>query len=88
MATRNVEMIYENGILRPLAPLDLQEGQQITVSLPVSPESSVEHDEFLAALFAENDKLDRIPSVEEVRQMLSGIKGSLADTIIADRGDY
>lgn len=84
MATRNVEMIYENGILRPLEPLSLQEGQHITVPVP----QQGEDDEFLAGLYAELDKLDRIPTLDEVRQMTAGIKGSFADFIIAERGEY
>jgi Protein of unknown function DUF104 len=31
--TRNVEAVYEHGILRPLEPLDLPENQRVTVTI-------------------------------------------------------
>lgn len=31
--TRNVEAVYEHGILRPLEPLDLPENERVTVTI-------------------------------------------------------
>ena len=31
--TRNVEAVYEHGILRPLEPLDLAENERVTVTI-------------------------------------------------------
>ena len=82
-----VDAVYENGVLRPLQPLDLEEHERVVVSVEKA--------------WAEPDGLDveyinRIktelgdepaPGLEEVRRRLSKIPGSMAEVIIAERGD-
>jgi predicted DNA-binding antitoxin AbrB/MazE fold protein len=84
-----VDAVYENGVLRPLQPLDLKEHQRVIVSVvkaegePKGPRLAVEYLERLKRELGD----DPIPSLEEVRERLSKIPGSMADVIIAQRGE-
>ena len=90
MAKQRVRAIYENGALRPLEPLDLTEGQIVSLTIYVGgvPGEDEEDDE------DENDYFplaadDGDPNItwEEVHEALKSIPGSLADQIIRDRED-
>ncbi len=82
---RQVEAVYENGLLRPLEPLTLEEHQRVTVIIEDAPrdpvESWIDH-EYYAALeaFVEPD-----PALEAVREALSSISGNLSDAVRAER---
>ena len=89
---QKVEAVYEHGVLRPLGPLDLKEAEQVTVSISNSSrhrsiDDMIAHD-FVAYARAHVAKLDRIPTLEEVRRGLSSIEGSMSEFIIAERGEY
>lgn len=88
----HVEAIYENGTLRPLGPVHLNESDRVLraitkPSASASLEAMLDHD-FIAYARAEVAKMGPIPTLEEVRQRLSKIEGSMAECIIAERGDY
>jgi predicted DNA-binding antitoxin AbrB/MazE fold protein len=34
MMTRTVEAVYENGVFKPLEPIELPEGQRVEVTIP------------------------------------------------------
>ena len=80
------EAVFENGLLRPLAPVALANHQHVQVT--VVGLTGVSED--IAAYFEpeewEASKLDDI-SLEEVRRAMSTIRGSLSDAIIASRDD-
>jgi predicted DNA-binding antitoxin AbrB/MazE fold protein len=83
--TKTLPAIYENGVLRPLEPLDLKESQTVAVTISDSPEDLVDrwldHD-YVAAV----DALDEPePSLEEVRAALASIPGNLSDDIRRER---
>jgi len=82
---RNVQAVYENGVLRPLKPLDLREQQLVTVAIteeaPAEPWLDAD---YLAACAQETD--DNV-SLEEVRAALAKIPGSLTEDFIAERED-
>jgi predicted DNA-binding antitoxin AbrB/MazE fold protein len=84
-----VDAVYENGVLRPLQPLDLNEHEHVVVSVVKAegaskgPRLAVEYIERLKRELGD----DPIPSLEEVRERLSKIPGSMADEIIAQRGE-
>ena len=88
--TKQVEAVYENGVLRPLEPLSLDEHQRVTVTVSAEEEdplaSIVDH-AFVRRARQEVQTMDRIPSLEEVRQILSKIPGSLSEDIRAERED-
>lgn len=84
--SKRLEAIYENGVLRPLEPLDLPEHQRVTVILSESPVSGSEENwldvEYLRLCAAEAD--ENI-SLEAVREALGKIPGSLTADFIAER---
>jgi predicted DNA-binding antitoxin AbrB/MazE fold protein len=82
---QTIEAIYESGLLRPLSPLNLAEQQRVTVVVQnEDDEDWLDHD---AMALAQREG-DETISLEEVRSRLSKIKGSLAETVIAERGEY
>jgi hypothetical protein len=83
--TRNVQAVYEAGVLRPLEPLDLRERQ--LVNLTITDEAPAEpwlDTDYLAACAREGDDGT---TLEEVRAALAKIPGSLTDDFIAERED-
>jgi predicted DNA-binding antitoxin AbrB/MazE fold protein len=85
---KHIDVIYTNGVFRPVEPLELEleEGQRLTFLLP---EPGAELDQFV-----EDEDLrqwcaaqagQQVPSLEDVRQTLSTIPGSMADVVIAER---
>ena len=87
---KQVEAIYENGVLRPLEPLPLAERERVTVMIGIGsdqPKHSHPDVEFIERATRELASVDSIPTLEEVRQMLSKHKKSWADYIMAERED-
>ena len=85
---KHIEVIYTHGIFRPAAPLELalEEGQHLTFMLPENGAEMepFEEDEDLRQWCAEQAG-EKVPSLEDVRQTLSKIPGSMADVVIAER---
>jgi predicted DNA-binding antitoxin AbrB/MazE fold protein len=83
---KTVRAVYEKGVLHPLEPLLLKEQQQVTItisdladvtfdgSLLVSPEEWAD---------AANDDV----SLDQVRQALSTIRGSLSEAVLEECRD-
>jgi predicted DNA-binding antitoxin AbrB/MazE fold protein len=87
--TKTLEAVYENGVLRPLEPLPFKEHQtvSVTVSDVGDPLAAMIDYAFVENARREIEDVDDIPSLEEVRSILSKIPGSLAADIIAERED-
>jgi predicted DNA-binding antitoxin AbrB/MazE fold protein len=87
--TKTLQAVYENGVLRPLEPLDLPEHQRVDLVLTpaahVSPNSEPWLDTECLELYA-GDADDSI-TLEAVRQALSKIPGSLTADFIAERDE-
>jgi predicted DNA-binding antitoxin AbrB/MazE fold protein len=82
---QHVEAIYENGVLRPLEPLDLQDSQRVRITVG-TPDGRSESDmKWLDEVRAEVAEMTDIPSREEIREMLSVIPGSLTEDFSAER---
>ena len=85
-----VDAIYENGVLRPLQPLDLKEHEHVVVSVlktaPTPGRSSLAV-EYVEKIKRELQGAQPIPDIEEVRRRLAKIPGSMAAEIIAERGE-
>ena len=84
--SKQIEAIYEHGVLRPLEPLDLDESQRVTIT--IADDGEGEEDLFDPAFTrwcAEQSR--NAPSLEEVRQALAKIRGSMADVVIAERDE-
>ncbi len=85
--TIRAEAIMENGVLRPVEPLPLYEGERVTLSAEPH-DDDLDH-EYLAncqADFAERGGTAR--TVEEIQERWKDIPGSFADLIIQERGDH
>jgi len=82
---QQVEAVYENGVLRPLAPITLNESQRVRITI-VGPDAG--QDLLDAELFerarAEVSAMGNLPTIEQVKVLLSTIPGSVADAVIAE----
>jgi predicted DNA-binding antitoxin AbrB/MazE fold protein len=84
-----VDAIYENGVLRPLQPLDLPEHEHVIVSVvkaAASGRSSLAI-EYIERIKSEQQDAEPAPGIEEVRRRLAKIPGSMAAEIVANRGE-
>ena len=87
---KHIEVIYTEGVFRPAAPLELElrEGQHVMLILlenRAELEPFVEDDD--VRQWCAEQAGEQVPSLEDVRQMLSKIPGSMADVVIAERDE-
>jgi predicted DNA-binding antitoxin AbrB/MazE fold protein len=84
---QQVEVVYENGVLRPLEPLPphLQEHQHLTVMIDTPGTLEARLDAVCIAA-AQRDA-DPTVSLEEVRQILAKVPGTLAEAVRAERDE-
>ena len=81
-----IEAIYENGMLRPLEPLALEEHQRVTIT--IAEDGEVQEDLFdpeFTPWCTEQSRNAQI--LEEVRRSLSKIHGVMADVVTAERDE-
>jgi len=84
-----VDAVYENGVLRPLQPLDLREHEHVRVSVVKTAalgRSSLAV-EYIETITRDLQDAEPAPGLEEVRRRLAKIPGSMAAEIVADRGE-
>ncbi len=83
---QQIEVIYENGVLRPLdrLPGELHEHQHYTVTIDTPVVGEVRLD--IACIAAAKRDGDRTVSLEEGRQILAKVHGSLAEAVREERG--
>lgn len=78
-----IEVVYENGVLRPVEPLELGEHQRLTVTLDVNQgEEDVIERPYTPPAEGEEEK-----GLSNIRKRLSKIKGDLSDIVIEERED-
>jgi predicted DNA-binding antitoxin AbrB/MazE fold protein len=84
---QHVEVVYENGVLRPLGPLpsQLYEHQHLTITIDTPDTIQARLD--VACVDAARREADPTVSLDEVRRILAKVPGSLAEAVIADRAD-
>jgi predicted DNA-binding antitoxin AbrB/MazE fold protein len=85
-----VDAVYENGMLRPLQPLDLSEHEHVIVSIvkcTPAPGRSRLDAEYIDRIKRELPDAEAAPGLEEVRRRLAKIPGSMAAEIVAERGE-
>jgi predicted DNA-binding antitoxin AbrB/MazE fold protein len=78
---KTVQAVYENGVLRPLEPLLLEERQQVTLTISDSRVSNpllVSPDEW-------SDAASDDIGLDDVRQAMSTIHGSLSEAVLEER---
>ncbi|MDA2923344.1 antitoxin family protein [Acidobacteria bacterium AH-259-L09] len=82
--SKSVEAVYENGVLRPLEPIDLPEHQRVTVTIWEAPgEEWLDTD----CLQSCANEVDDSVTLEAVRKALSKIPGSLTADFISERDE-
>jgi predicted DNA-binding antitoxin AbrB/MazE fold protein len=81
---KTFEAVYEDGVLRPLETLPISNMQHVLVTISNAPATSAEVAAYFEPEEWEAAKHDDI-GLEELRQALASIPGSLADALIASR---
>ena len=80
---KRLQAVYKDGVLQPLEPVPLAERQQVTLTI-----TDVAGDQDVGGYFTPEEwsKAERDDvGLEQVRQALSTISGSLSDAVIALR---
>jgi len=86
---QQVEAVYENGVLRPLAPIALSESQRVRITIVGADAGQDLLDRhILEQALEEVAAMKDLPTIEQVRKLLSTIPGSVADAVSAERGEY
>jgi predicted DNA-binding antitoxin AbrB/MazE fold protein len=82
---QQIEVIFENGVLRPLGPLpdELHERQRYTVTVESLGDREARLD--TACLAAAARDATPAVSLEEVRKVLAKIHGTLAEAVAVER---
>jgi predicted DNA-binding antitoxin AbrB/MazE fold protein len=86
--TREVEAVYEKGMLRPLEPLPLAEHQHVKVTVSEisgDPLAPLMDQNFLEEARREVVAAGCVPTHEEVRRMTAGDSSCWSEAILADR---
>ena len=81
---KSFQAVYRDGVLQPLERVPVEERQQVTVT--ISDPTNVGQD--LAGYFTPEEWAEAVHddiSLDEVRQALSTISGSLSEAVIALR---
>lgn len=84
---RELEAVYENGVLRPLEPLEFAEQQRVRITISDEQLESRIDDDVIKHARAEIADAAQIPSIEEVRAIMAKIPGNMSEDVIRDRGD-
>jgi predicted DNA-binding antitoxin AbrB/MazE fold protein len=78
---KQLEAVYENGVLRPLQPLPLTERQHVYVTVH-------EITDYRAWAKIKLSELGPAPGLEEIQRQLASIPGSMSDVVIEERGKW
>jgi predicted DNA-binding antitoxin AbrB/MazE fold protein len=86
--TRSIQAVYENGVLRPLEPVDLSENVKVTLTIAPSPPAAGE-EEWLDTEFHASCAREADPSIslDAVRAALAKIRGPMTEDFIAERDE-
>ena len=85
-AAAQFEAVYENGVLRPLQPVDLPEHQRLSVTVNELADPMAEVLDWDAHELAAIEG-DEGVSLEDVQRRLSKIPGSMAAVVAAERDE-
>jgi predicted DNA-binding antitoxin AbrB/MazE fold protein len=86
--SKQLDVIYENGVFRPLEPVDVPEHQRMTIM--ISEVAMMPAEEELLDIAYERWAATQVKedvSLEAVRQALSKIPGSLTADFLAERAE-
>ena len=80
--------VYVGGMRRLSAPVALNENQRVKITIDGSDNHVGLDTELMERARAEVAAMVELPTIEEVRVLLSTIPGSVSETVIAERGAY
>lgn len=89
---QRVDAIFENGVFRPEVPVNMANGQRVSLNVETTPAPADDLRDVADLLDAEfmascrQNGVDA-PTLEEVRSVLSTFEGSLADRISEERDE-
>jgi len=84
--SKRIEVVYEDGVLRPLEPLMLRDHQHLSIVMDDDPTAPVAEDWLDTECMRLCDtETDETVSLDVVRQALSKIPGSMTSDFIAER---
>ncbi len=89
-APLQIDAVYQDGVLRPLQPLDLAENERVVVTIAqdaTAIASALADTDYVESLRRRLANADPAPSLEEVRRRLANIPGSMTADFIAERED-
>jgi predicted DNA-binding antitoxin AbrB/MazE fold protein len=81
---QRLRAVYKDGALHPLEPLQLEDMQQVTVTVDDKPPSDPELSGYFTSEEWSEAARDTI-TWEDVRRALAGVSGSLSDAVTAQR---
>jgi predicted DNA-binding antitoxin AbrB/MazE fold protein len=82
---KQVDAIYEGGVLKPLEPLSLPEKERVRVTISQVADEDWMDVEFMDSCGEDSDASIRL---EDVRAALSKIRGSMDEAVDEVRGEY
>jgi predicted DNA-binding antitoxin AbrB/MazE fold protein len=77
---KQLEAVYENGVLRPLQPLGLADQQHVLITVSELPD-------YPAWAKAQLKEIGPSPGLESIERQLASIPGSMSDFVIEERGE-
>lgn len=83
---QTVEAIYDDGVLRPLEKLSLRPQQRVLLRIDEVPDAAVEIEDKAFVSYCISEGNANI-TLEEVRQVLAVIPGSLTEACSAERDE-
>lgn len=89
---QRIDAIFENGVFRPEVPVNIANGERVSLDVEVQPSRTddlSDVQDLLDVEFIEScrRKPGVAPSLEEVRKLLSVFQGSLSDRISQERDE-
>jgi predicted DNA-binding antitoxin AbrB/MazE fold protein len=87
---QHIDAVFENGVFRPEVPLAIQNGQRVSLNIELKsalPDDLADVVDLLDTAYMESCHQHslHVPSLEEVRTVLSAFQGSLAEQISEER---
>ena len=83
--TRQIDAVFEQGVLRPLQPLSLADNARVRVTVSAPDDESWMDVEFMDSCINDSDPTI---SLEKVRAALAKIVGSMDSAIDETRGEW
>jgi predicted DNA-binding antitoxin AbrB/MazE fold protein len=90
--SQRIDAIFENEVLRPEVPVNIADGQLVSLSVEsrlAPPDDLSDVGDLLDVEFIQScrERAGHAPSLEQVRNVLSAFGGSLADRISEERDE-